>query len=258
MGKSVMYNVVIIDDEIDSINVITNLLGSFSSTKFKISGTATNLEEGIEQIKKFKPEIVFLDVDMPGKNGLAIYDYFGTPDFKIIFVTAYQQYALDALKKSASDYLLKPINIIELKESLLKVTKTIEKDRRQEELSDKINYLSNSGIDGKNIILDIDGGFIMENTSDIEYCYADQSYSVIVTYANKEIVVSKSLKQLQDMLPSNQFYRTHKSYLINVYYIRKFIRASESYIVLKSGTKIPVSVRTSVIISKEIKQMLLA
>jgi len=258
MGKNTMYNTVVIDDERDAIDVITNLLDSFTSIKVKISGTATNLEEGIKQIKKFKPEIVFLDVDMPGKSGLDIYDYFKTPDFKIIFVTAYQQYALDALKKSASDYLLKPINIIELKESLLNVINTIEKEQHQEELTDRINYLNSCGIDGKNIILDVEGGFIMENTSDIEYCYADQSYSVIVTYANKEIIVSKSLKQLQEMLPANQFYRSHKSYLVNIYYIRKFMRASESYILLKSGTKIPVSVRTSAVISKEIKQMLLS
>ena len=256
MGKNVMYRAVVIDDERDAINVIVNLIGSFTSLNVKILGTAMNLEEGIEQIKRIKPDIVFLDVDMPGKNGLAIYDYFKTPDFKIIFVTAYEQYALDALKKSASDYLLKPINIIELKESLLKVIKSIEEERHQEELKDRINYLSSSGIDGKNIILEIEGGFIMENTSDIEYCYADQSYSVIVTYANKEIIVSKSLKQLQEMLPANQFYRTHKSYLVNVYYIRKFLRASESFILLKSGIKIPVSVRTSAVISKEIKQML--
>ena len=114
-----MYRAVVIDDEKDAINVLVNLLGSFTSINVKVFGTAMNLEEGIDQIKKIKPDIVFLDVDMPGKNGLAIYDYFKTPDFKVIFVTAYQQYALDALKKSASDYLLKPINIIELKESLL-------------------------------------------------------------------------------------------------------------------------------------------
>lgn len=253
-----MYNVVVIDDEKDAINVIVSLLANITFIKVKISGTATNLEEGIEQIKKFKPDIVFLDIDMPGKNGLAIYDYFKTPDFKIIFVTAYQQYALDALKKSASDYLLKPINIIELKESLQKVIKQIEKEQFQEELTDRINYISSSGIEGKTIILDVDGGFIVENTSNIEYCYADQSYSVIVTYANKKIIVSKSLKQLQDMLPSNQFHRTHKSYLVNIFYIKKFIRASENYLLLKSGVKIPVSVRTSVVISKEIKQMLLS
>ncbi len=258
MEKSKMYRVVVIDDEKDAVNVLVSLLGNFTSIKLKICGTASNLEEGIEIISQTKPDIVFLDVDMPGQNGLAIYDHFKTPDFKVIFVTAYQQYAIDALKKSASDYILKPINIIELKESLFRITNQIEKEWHHEELTDRINYLNGTGTDGKNIILDIDGGFIMENTSNIEYCYADQAYSVIVTYANQKILVSKSLKQLQDLLPDNQFYRTHKSYLVNIHYIKKFIRANESYILLKSGTRIPVSVRTSAVISKEIKQLLLS
>ena len=256
MQPNTIYRIVVIDDEVDAINVVVKLLETFSSILFKITGTANNLKEGVELIKKTKPDLIFLDIEMPGKNGLAIYDYFENPDFKIIFMTAYQQYAIEALKKSASDYLLKPINIIELKESLQKVVKQIEQKWQEEELKDKMNFLSGVEIDGKNILLEVEGGFILENSSNIEYAYAHQSYSIIVTHSKKEIVVSKSLKQLQELLPNNQFYRTHKSYLTNIFFIKKFVRASESYVLMKSGVKIPVSVRTSALITREIKQML--
>ena len=256
MQPNTIYRIAVIDDEADAIDVVVKLLENFSSISFKITGTANNLEKGVELIKKTKPDLIFLDIEMPGKNGLAIYDYFEQPDFKVIFMTAYQQYAIEALKKSASDYLLKPLNIVELKDSLQKVIKQIDQKWQVEELRDKMNYLSSVEIDGKNILLEVEGGFIMENTSNIEYAYANQAYSVIVTHSKKEIVVTKSLKQMQDLLPDNQFYRTHKSYLINIFFIKKFVRLNESYVLMKSGVRIPVSVRTSALITREIKQML--
>ena len=251
-----MLTAVIIDDEKDAIGVLSQLLKDFTNTPVKIVGTANNLDDGIKIINSTKPDIVFLDIDMPERSGMDIYKSFENPSFKIIFVTAYNQYAIEALKNSATDYLLKPVNFIELRESLIKVTKQIEFEQQQRELEDKINLLCAAEMEGKTLVLDVEIGFVMENTKNIEYCYADQSYSVIVTYLGKEIVVTKPLKELQELLPKAHFYRTHKSYLVNVFYIRKFVRANESYVLLKSGAKIPVSVRTSSVISKDIKQML--
>lgn len=251
-----MLNAVIIDDEKDAINVLTQLLKNFTNTPVKIVGTANNLDDGIEIIKLKKPDVVFLDVQMPRKSGLDIYTYFKSPNFKVIFVTAYNQYAIEALKKSASDYLLKPVNFMELREALNKVTTEIEKEQQHLEIEDKANLLGTAEMEGKNVILDTEGGFILENTKNIEYCYADQSYSVIVTYLGKKITTTKSLKELHELLPNNQFYRSHKSYLINIFYIRKFVRAQESYVLLKSGMKVPVSVRNSTAITNDIKQML--
>ncbi len=251
-----MYNVVVIDDDETSRKLLVNLLGNFTTINIRVLGTAENLDEGVKLIKLHKPDIVFLDVEMPGKKGFAIYDYFSRPDFKIIFVTGDKNYAVDAIRFSASDFLVKAVNMVDLRESLQKVIHQIEWEHQQAELIDRINYLSTSGVVGKNILIDVEGGFEMENTSNIEYCVAAQSYSVIVTIGNKEITVSKSLKEIQEILPENQFYRTHKSYLVNINYIRKFVKASESYVLLKSGTKIPVSVRVSAVISKDLKQKL--
>lgn len=256
MVKTSMYRIVIVDDENDSIEVLIKLLSSIQTIRTKIVATCTNLEEGITIIKTNRPDIVFLDIEMPGGNGLDIYDYFQKPEFKVIFITAYAQYAIAALKKSASDYLLKPINIIELKESLRKVTDQIESEYQKEVLIDRFPYLHTSSNEGKNVILDVENGFIVQNTNNILYCIASQSYSIIVTSSGKEITVSKSLKEMQLILPSSQFYRTHKSYLVNIQHIHKFIKNNESYVQLISGDKIPVSVRTSISIVKDLKNML--
>ena len=228
---------------------------NFSITPVKVVGTAKSLEEGIKVIKATKPDVVFLDIDMPSESGLDIYKHIKKPEFKIIFVTAYQQYAISALKNSATDYLLKPVNFIELRESIAKVVTLIEQEQQQKELEDKISLMCAADMDGKNVVLDIETGFVVENTKNIEYCYADHSYSVIVNYSGKKLVVTRPLKVLQELLPSNQFYRTHKSYLVNIHYIRKFVRANESHVILKSGIKIPVSVRACTEITKAIKQM---
>lgn len=127
-----MFRIVIIDDETDAVEVIVKLLNSIQTIPTKIVGVANNLEKGIKIITSNAPDIVFLDIEMPGRKGLEIYNFFPKPDFKIIFITAYSQYAISALKKSASDYLLKPINLIELKESLSKAADQIKYENQKE------------------------------------------------------------------------------------------------------------------------------
>ncbi len=112
------YTIAIVDDEEQSIELMTELLGNFSSIPLKVVGTANNLPDAVAMIKRVKPEFVFLDIKISGKSGLNIYEYFKVPEFKIIFMTAHEPYTLDAFKKSASDCLLKPINIVELKETI--------------------------------------------------------------------------------------------------------------------------------------------
>jgi len=251
-----MLSTVIIDDDQIAICILVNLLSKLSSFEIKIVGTANNFDEGVELIKRTQPDIVFLDINMPGKSGMEIFNEFQIPNFKIIFHTSFQQYAVDALKKSACGYLIKPVDLIDLQEILQKVSKEIIKEQKQLQLEDTINILSTPEIAGVNIMLDVENGFIMCNTRNIEYCYANQSYTVVVTSTKNEILVSKSLKELEEILPENQFYRTHKSFLVNIYYIRKFVRAKESYVLLKSGVKIPVSVRTTFVITKDITRKL--
>lgn len=251
-----MYNVVLIDDEEDGIIVLNQFLKNFTSFNINICGTADNLQDGVKLIKKEEPEIVFLDIDMPNENGLAIFNYFDSPQFKIIFVTAHKQYAIDALNNAATGYLLKPVNFIDLKDILQKSIKKIEAEQQVRELEDKLNVLHASNKDDQSIMLETQNGFVMESLNNIEYCYANQSYSIIVLHTKKEIVLSRPLKSLVEEFPDDMFYRTHKSYLVNISYMRKFTKGNSSNITMRGGTKIPVSVRTSKTIVKDIKAML--
>ena len=251
-----MLSVVVIDDELLSLNLLTHLLNNFTSVQLKVVGKATNLKEGIALIKSTSPDLVFLDIEMPDGNGMDIFEHQISHSTRIVLVTGYDHYAIDAINKPVAGYLLKPVNIIDLQNVIKKVDLLIKLDQQRLELEDKINALGNSEIPGKNLIFDIENGFMLENSRNIEYCSADQSYSTIYTFAKREFVVSKSLKELEGYLPENQFYRTHKSFLVNIFYIRKFVKASESYVQLKSGVKVPVSVRKSAVILHDIKEIL--
>jgi len=251
-----MISVVVIDDELMSLNLLSYLLDNFTSVRLKVVGKAMNLNDGIELIKHTNPDLVFLDIEMPDGNGLEIFNHQLSQKTKIVLVTGHDQYAIDAINKPVAGYLLKPVNFIDLQEIIKKVDKMIRLEQQQLELEDRINTLGTSDVPGKNLIFDVDSGFIVENTRNIEYIAADQSYATLFTYAKREFVVSKSLKELETYLPKNQFYRTHKSYLVNIYYIRKFVKTGESYVLLKSGAKIPVSVRKAAVIFNEIKEML--
>jgi two-component system LytT family response regulator len=251
-----MISVVVIDDEIMSLNLLAYLLDNFTSIQLKVVGKAMNLNDGIELIKHTNPDLVFLDIEMPDGSGLEIFNHQLSQKTKIVLVTGHDQYAIDAINKPVAGYLLKPVNFVDLQEIIKKVDRMIRSEQQQLELEDRINTLGTSDVPGKNLIFDVESGFIVENTRNIEYITADQSYATLFTYAKREFVVSKSLKELESYLPKNQFYRTHKSYLVNIYYIRKFVKTGESYVLLKSGAKIPVSVRRSAVIFNEIKEML--
>lgn len=252
-----MLSAVIIDDEESAIYILQELLTQFSSIKVKVAGIASNLSDGVDIIKKTQPDIVFIDINMPGKSGLEIYDEFDSPEFKIIFCSAHQQFAFDALKKHACGYLLKPVNLIDLQQILKKVSAELSQEQKQLQIEDKFNMMNSPVKAGVNILLDVENGFIIGNSRNIEYCYAKNSFSVVVMQTQKEYLVTRSLKELEDILPQNQFYKTHKSYLVNIYYIRKFVRAKENYVLMESGSKIPVSIRVTNYICKDIKGKIL-
>jgi two-component system LytT family response regulator len=250
-----MIRTIIIDDEPDGIGSLAELLKNFTSVNVKIVGTATNLPDGVKLIHSLNPDLVFLDINMPKESGMNIYKYFPNPKFNIIFVTAYSQYAIEALKKSALDYLLKPVDYLELDDALKKLLKKLKEEQNLLQLDDYLKQLNAPNIPGKNIVINTEHGFFVENSKNIEYCKADQSYSMIYTNNGKEVTISKPLKYLEDLLPTNQFIRTHKSFLVNILYIRQYVRADENYIILKSGKRIPVSVRKNTDFDDVIKNL---
>jgi len=244
---------VIIDDDEIPIRLLINLLTRIPFFDIKIVGTANNFGDGVKLIKTTQPDIVFLDINLPDKNGMEIFNEFQSPHFKIIFCTSHQQFAVEAINNYTSGYLLKPIELFELQETIQKVSKELIEEQKLLQLEDRFNVLNTPEKVGENIMLKVENGFVMANTFSIEYCQTNQSDTIVVTTSNKEILVTKSLKELQEILPQDHFYQTHKLFLININYLSKFVLEKESYVIMESGTKIPVSTRTALVISKDIR-----
>jgi len=231
---------VIIDDEPDAVNFIASIIVEYCHT-LEVVGKAHNIKDGIELINKTKPELVFLDVEMPNGSGFDLLAQFPEKKFDVIFVTAFNHYAIKAIKFSAVDYILKPINIKEFIES---VNKVIEK-RSSASIAGNENFetlLENirTTLPTRLVIPTSDGREYL-NPKDIIRIEAVRSYSWFFINDKRKILVSKHLKEFQDMLNDRNFFRPHNSHLINLRFVRKFVRFDGGYIEMTDGSKIPIS-----------------
>ena len=233
-----MINAVIVDDEPKAIQSLTWELNNFSSD-IHVLETFTNPEEALTFLKTNTPDCLFLDIQMPTMDGFQFLDKLVNRDFAVIITTAYDEYAIKALKHEAIDYLLKPIDTDDLKESLQKIEKfqsTIFTNNRFEKL---LNQFSNSH-HNKKISINTDGKLIFLNTEDILFVESDGNYSTIFLANNQKMVVTKKLKEINEILPENWFFRIHNSYIINLLKIKEYFKA-EGYVVMESQHKIPVA-----------------
>lgn len=208
---------ILIDDEQSAVNVLTNLLER-SSSNIEIIATSNNLEEGVEKIIKLKPDVVFLDVQMPNYAGYEIVKFFKTIDFEIIFVTAYDQYAIKAFELNAIDYLVKPIDRKKLSLSLIKLE---DKLNLQLELVDYQSLLTTiKEKEYKKIVIPELGNRRIIKLTDIIAIEADGAYSKIHLKEKITITTSKNLKYFEEMLPKEvSFFRSHRTWIINLDYI---------------------------------------
>ncbi|XLS29843.1 LytR/AlgR family response regulator transcription factor [Flavobacteriaceae bacterium M23B6Z8] len=225
----------IVEDEANSREILGSYIKKYCPD-IDVIGEASNIEDALVFIKKEQPELVFLDVEMPFGNAFDLLEKLGTRDFDIIFVTAYDHYAKDALNHHASYYLTKPISIDEL----IKATDyVIEMRKKETMLSDKVLLSSNKSVNGKITIPQLDGFEVIE-VSAIQYCKADDNYTEIYL-ENKKMVVSKTLKYFEEALSEFPFARIHKSYLVNVGCIVKYKKGKGGSVVLNNGKELMVS-----------------
>ena len=219
-----------------------NILSKFCP-QVHLIGDANNGQTGQELIRQKKPELVFLDIEMPYGNGFDLLNALMPIDFEVIFITAFDKYVLQALKYSALDYLLKPINIDELKGAVQNAELRIRKNSINQQL---INLLDNfkkqeSGL--KKIAIPTADGFDFVLIDDIIRCEALGAYTKIHTNDSKKIIVSKSLKDYEIILPEDIFFRIHNSHLINLNYIKKYNRGRGGIVELDDGSIIEVAIR---------------
>ncbi|TVZ55003.1 LytTR family two component transcriptional regulator [Lutibacter sp. Hel_I_33_5] len=222
---------ILIDDEQSARNVLNNLLERTSS--IEVVAICCDLEEGVEKIKELKPQVVFLDVQMPNYAGYEIVKFFKKINFEIIFVTAYDQYAIKAFELNAIDYLVKPIDRQKLTDAISKLE---EKLGKQNKLVDYQNLLATiKDKNYKKIVLPEIGNRRIVDLDNIIAVEADGAYSKIHLKDTKVITTSKNLKYFENVLPKDSsFFRTHRAWIINISYI-KFLNKTDLSITLADG-----------------------
>ncbi len=229
-------NAIIVEDEETSREILRNYLKKYCPN-VHILGEASNVDEALVLIRSNELDLVFLDVEMPYGNAFDLLDKVGDIDFETVFVTAYNHYAMDALNAHASYYLMKPISIDELIKAVDYVT---EIKTKEDALQDQILVPKTNAVNGK-ITIPLQDGFEVINTSDILYCKADDNYTEIFLNTNKKKLVSKTLKYFEDALNDTGFARVHKSYLVNVNEIVKYVKGKGGSVILSNGKEIMVS-----------------
>lgn len=186
---------------------------------------------------------MFLDIEMPNGSGFDLLESLSEPiDFKIIFITAYHEYALKAFKFSAVDYLLKPINVDELKQAISKVRPGAEQEPK-EKIDTLIENISRKGGTMNKIALPSMEGLQFVNLDEIIYCESQDNYTQFFLTDGKRVMVSKTIKHFEELLDPERFFRVHRSNIINLKYIDKYVKGEGGYVVMKQGERIPVSRR---------------
>jgi two-component system, LytTR family, response regulator len=238
-----LISAVIIDDEPGNIVTLTELIKQYCP-QVVVSGTAQNPPKAYELIKQVNPGLVFLDIELSQGNAFDLLDKLLPVTFEVIFVTAFNDYAIKAFKYSAIDYLLKPVNITELKNAVQKVSSRLEKNTVDSKINTLLeNLKSGFGTAINKIALPTNDGSYFEDMSNIMYLQAAGNYTHIYCKGKARIVVTKKLKEFEDSLPPALFFRVHNSSLININYVKKYFKGRGGYVQMEDDTTIQISAR---------------
>jgi two-component system LytT family response regulator len=237
-----MIKALIIEDEQKSREMLAMLVEQNCPT-LQLVGQAKNVQEGAEMIKSLKPDLIFLDIQMPDGTGFDLLEQVQDKKFEIIFTTATDKHALKAIKYSACDYLLKPLDIDELKVAVEKVSSKKNQNPTMENLQFLIQHLKRADDNYQKITLPTGNAYEIVNIKDIIRCEADASYTHFYLVGGKKLMVSASLKHYEDLLPENEFIRVHHQHLINMNHVARYLKQDGGYAVMSDGTQIEISRR---------------
>ena len=237
MEVSKKIKVLIVDDEFPARNYLSSLLTLLYPTKVVVVEECDSVKNAVIAIQKYRPNIVFLDIQMPGEGGLELFNYFTVIDFKVIFTTAFKDFALDVFKVNALDYLLKPLTVSDVKAAVDRYEKEFIK--RIDDSISSISDQNKSDLSDKKLIISTKKGFEVLNLHEIIYCKAEESYTHFVTNEGV-ILASKTFRDSCVNLLEPTFIRVHKSYIVNVNFVKSFNTAEYSLVPV-NGETIPVS-----------------
>jgi len=230
---------IIIDDEPNAVDLLALRLAQIYP-QIEVVAACTSSIKGVAAIREYHPDLVFLDIEMPQMNGFQVLEAVEDIPFSLVFVTAYDKFALKAFRYSAVDYLLKPIDTQELRQAIDKVEK--QRKTSKEQVSHLRQQLSNipKGFPEK-IALPYQNGVTFVHLQEVVYCESDDSYTKFYLSDGQMYLVTKPLKEIQEILEGREFLRIHRQYLINLNHIKKFVKGEGAYVIMANGQSIPVS-----------------
>lgn len=238
-----MIKTIIIDDEYNASEFLEKMLRRYFPNKFHICKTCENIDDAVKAIEEHQPDLVFLDIQMPNKNGFELFKEIKEINFEVIFTTAHSEYAIDAIKRSALDYLLKPINYIDLLGAVNRFEQKNRKENQEKQLNILIENIDSGDTAHKKIAIATETGFEFVKFNTIIYLEAQNNYTKFNLTNGSSITTSKTLKHFEEILPSELFFRIHKSYLVNMNFIKRFTKGDEQFVELITGQQLPVSIR---------------
>ncbi len=230
---------IIIDDEELGRKAIKSFIEKYATNTLELIDEADSVKNGLFSILSHQPDVVFLDIRMNDGTGFDLLEKLPKIDFKIIFVTAYQEHAIKAFKYSAIDYLLKPIN----PDEFIAAIDRLKTENKIDEIEQKVNVLIKNKSRFNKIALPTLNGLKMVTISDIIRCESDNNYTLFYLLDGSKILVSKTLKEYDELLSSEGFFRVHKSHLINIAFVKEYIKGEGGYVILEDNTNIEVSRR---------------
>ncbi|TCI93138.1 LytR/AlgR family response regulator transcription factor [Tenacibaculum sp. M341] len=231
-----MIKALIVEDELYIRKGLISMIESLDKN-IDIVGECESVQEAVTVTKACKPDLIFLDINLKGGLAFDFLEKVEDLSFQIIFITAYDQYALQAIKNGALDYILKPVDIEELEKAIDKV-KDVKEDRTEHLKIVKDQFAGNKK---EHLVLRLQEGYQIIRFDTLMYCQSDKGYTTFYLEDKKSYIASKPIKEFEEQLPDEMFVRTHQSYVVNLKYVDKFDKTG--YIFLKSGQKIPVSTR---------------
>ncbi len=236
----IMLKAIIIDDELKGRIALRQKIADYCPD-VEVVGEAATGEEGLEAIRRLEPKLVFLDIEMPGMDGFEMLRGIEQKNFHLIFTTAYDQYALKAFRFAAFDYLLKPVDIEELRQAVSRIMQEAQNQTQQ-----KIQALEDNlraGTVLSKIAVPSGNGLFFYNLSDIVYLEAQSNYTLIHFLAEPKLLASRTLKEFEELLPGDHFFRAHHSFIINLHYIKRYIRGDGGQIEMQNGKFIDLARR---------------
>jgi two-component system, LytTR family, response regulator len=235
---------IIVDDELHGRENLKKIFELYFS-EIKVLGLADSVIKARQLVSKVNPDVVFLDINMPVFDGFDFLEEFDSPNFITVFVTAHEEFGIKALKAGAIDYILKPINIKELKHTVKKLLAKANKELITEPINDSEKLVLPSS-NGLNVIV----------IADIIRLEADSCYTKVISRVEKSLIISRTLKEFEDTLPKDVFFRVHKSHLINLKHIKDYSKISGNYVTMSDGSKVEISRRKTPEFILKIKSIL--